>query len=84
MEPKCTCPILGPHEVCNFCKQVKYIFNIRTFKFCLKSISVSIQDHIVNPFQYFKRMSGCQPFFAWNKDLQRINTSESYNFKQTD
>ena len=89
MEPRCTCPILDPHEICNFCVEVRYRLNFRAFKFCLKRIPSSIQDHIVAPFYYFKRMPGCEPFFAWNRDLNKFevyldNSYEPYNIKETD
>ena len=89
MEPRCTCPILDPHEICNFCILVRYLLNFRAFKFCLKGIPASIQDHIVTPFYYFKRMHGCEPFFAWNRDLNKFwiyldNPYEPYNIKETE
>ena len=72
MDPRCTCSILDPHEICNFCVRARYIFNFKAFKFCLKGVQASIQDHIVTPFCYFKRMPGCETFFAWNRDLNKF------------
>ena len=68
---------------------VKYLFNYKANKFCLRSIPESIYENIVTPFQYFKSMPGCEPFFAWNKNLNRFeiyldNPFEPYNIKQTD
>ena len=70
MDPKCKCPSIGALEICNFCRQVRYLFNFRAFKFCLKRI---LQDHVVTTNQHFKRMSGCQPFFDYSKELGRTD-----------
>ena len=72
MEPRCTCPILDPDEICNFFVQVRDLLNFRAFKICLKGIPASIQNHIVTLFYYFKRMPGCELFFAWNRDLNKF------------
>lgn len=87
MEPKCECLILDPYEICSFCRKVKYLLNFKALKFCLKGVPESVQDHIVTPFLYFKRIHGCHPFFAWSRDLSRIeiyldNPHEPYNIKK--
>lgn len=73
--------------ICSFCREVKYLLNFKAFKFCLKGVPESVQDHIVTPFLYFKRIHGCHPFFAWSRDLSRIeiyldNPHEPYNIKK--
>ena len=89
MKPRCECSVLDSHEICGFCHQVKYLFNYKANKFCLKLIPESIYENIVMPFQCFKSMPGCEPFFVWNKDLNRFeiyldNPFEPYTIKQTD
>ena len=62
MDPKSQCAFIGPQEICNFCRQVIYLFNFRAFKFCQKRISENFQDHVVTTNQYLKSILGCQPF----------------------
>ena len=63
MESKCRWTVLDAHDFCNFCQEVRYLFNFRAFKFCLKPVPQNFQDYFVTPFQYLKRMPGCQTFF---------------------
>ena len=50
MEAKCNCSVLDPHEICTFCREVRYLRNCKAYKFCLTTIPESIQEHIVTPF----------------------------------
>ena len=73
MDPKCQCPFIGSHDICNFFRQARYLFNFRAFKFCLKRIPENFQDHKVTTNQYFKSVPGCQPFFKYRQDLDKID-----------
>ena len=86
--PKCKCPVLASHKICTFCREVRRLINCKAYKFCLKTIPEIIQEHIVTPFQCFKRLP-CQPFFAWSRESGKIeiylnNPREPYNIKKTD
>ena len=54
MEPKCKCPVLDAHDICNLYREVRYLVNFKSFKFCLKRIPESFREHIVTPSQYFR------------------------------
>ena len=89
MDPKCQCPFIDQQDICNFCYQVRYLFNFRTFKFCLKRIPENFQDHLVTTNQYFKSTPGCQPIFSYRQDFEKIdiflnNPSENFVIKKTD
>ena len=89
MDPGCNCPPIDTLEIFNYCRQVRYLLNFRAYKLCLKKIPESIQDKIVTTHQFFKSMPGCQPFFAFSKELGRIdiyldNPRESYYIKEAD
>lgn len=73
MDPKCQCPFIGSYDICNFFRQARYLFNFRAFKFCLKRIPENFQDHKVTTNQYFKSVPGCQPFFKYRQDLDKID-----------
>lgn len=54
----------------------------------MTTIPESIQEHIVTPSQFFKRLP-CQPFFSWSRELGKVeiyldNLHEPYNIKKTD
>lgn len=90
MKPWCEYDVSEPHIICDFCHQVKYLFNYKATKFCLKKVPGSVFENITTPFQYLKCMLG--PgwfFFTWNKDLHRFenyldNPHMHYNIKQAD
>ena len=89
MDTECKCPSIDALKICNFCRQVRYLLNFRVFKFCLKRIPESFQDHIVTTYQYFKRMPGCPPFFKYSKEHGKIgiyldSPREPYYIKKTD
>ena len=89
MDLGCNCPSIDALEICNYCRQVRYLLNFRAYKLCLKKIPESIQDEIVTTHQFFKRMPRCQPFFAFSKELGRLdiyldNPREHYYIKETD
>ena len=89
MDPDCKCPSIDAMEIYNFCRQMRYLLNFRAFKFCLKRIPESFQNHIVTTYQYFKRIPGCQPFFEYSKKLGKIdiyldNPREHYYIKKID
>ena len=89
MDPGCNCLPIDALEIFNYCRQVRYLLNFRAYKLCLKKIPKSIQDKIVTTHQFFKSMPGCQPFFAFSKELGRIdiyldNPRESYYIKEAD
>ena len=73
MEKKYTCATASALDVCDFCVQVKYLLNFKSYKVCLKRISVSIQDELQTTGQYFKVMKGFQPLFVFNKERNRID-----------
>ena len=60
-------------DVCDFCVQVKYLLNFKSYKILLKRIPVSIHDELQKWCQYFKVMKGFQPFFTFNKERNRID-----------
>ena len=43
MDPKYQCLFIGPQGICNFYRQVRYLFNFRAFKLCLKKIPENFQ-----------------------------------------
>ena len=63
IDPKFQYPFIGLNDVCNFCCQVRYLFNFRAFKFFSKKIPANFQDHIVTTSQYFKSMPGLSTLF---------------------
>ena len=88
MAPRCKCSVLASHEICTFCREVRRLINCKAYKFYLKTIPESIQEHIVTPFQCFKRLP-CQSFFTWSRESCKIeiylnNPREPYNIKKTD
>lgn len=70
---KCNCPFIDARGICDFCIQVEYLLNFRTYKFCLRPIPLSLQEHLETTHQYFKRMPGCQLFFVFNKHKNKID-----------
>ena len=62
-----------PQEVCTICDQVKYLVNFKAYKICMKGNPKSIQDQIVTTPHNFKIMEGCQPFFKFNEERNRID-----------
>ena len=90
MDPGCNCSSIDDAlEICNYCSQVRYLLNFRAYKLCCKKIPESIQNEIVTTHQFFKRMPSYQPFFAFSKELERIdiyldNPREPYYIKETD
>ena len=86
--PNAIAPSLIHMKFVPFCRDVRRLINCQAYKFCLKTIPESIQEHIVTPFQFFKRLT-CQPFFSWSRELGKIeiyldNSHEPYNIKKTD
>ena len=70
---KCTCATAFALDICDFCVQVKYLLNFKSYKILLKRIPVSIQDELQKTCQYFKVMKSFQPFFTFNKERNRID-----------
>ena len=62
---KCFCAGLGPYETFEFCVLVKCLPSFCTYKFCLRTISKNIQQHLM-PLDDFLRNSFnfCGPFFS--------------------
>ena len=87
MDPKCQCPFIGPQDIFNFCRQVRYLFNFRALKFFLKRIPENFQDHIVTTNRYFKSMRGCQSLFRYRQDFEKSDIfldNENFVIKKTD
>lgn len=83
MDSHCRCPNIGSQEICDFCRQVRYLLNFKVYKFCLKKIPVNFQDHMVLTTEYFKSMPSCQPFFKYCDKIKRVciflnNPNEKY------
>ena len=47
MTSKCFCVCLGPYETCEFCYQIRYLLHLRAYRFCLRTIPINIQQHLV-------------------------------------
>ena len=69
MKPWCEYDVSEPHIICDFCHQVKYLFNYKATRFCLKKIPGSVFENITTPFQYFKCMLGPGCFFYLEQGL---------------
>ena len=72
MDPNCKCQSIDALEICNFCRQVRYLLNFRAFMFCLKRIPGSFQDHIVTTYQYFKECRAVNLFSNVVKSLVKL------------
>ena len=48
MDESCNCRSLWPHQICNFCFWVRFLFNFRAAKLCVKKISENMQFFILS------------------------------------
>lgn len=83
MALRCACTKIGSNNICNFCVQVRYLLNFRTYKICVKKVPLSFQENLVPINEYFENIVNCEPFFYYSPtgkevDISLDNPSEEY------
>ena len=66
-DKKCTCATISATKVCNFCIHVKYLLNIKCYKFCVEKFPESILNELIITNEYSKTIKSCELFFRFNR-----------------
>ena len=68
MDESCNCRNLWPHQICNFCFWVRFLFNFTAAKLCVKKISENMQFFILS-------VDNMSAFFHYHSNARRVQIS---------
>ena len=70
----CTCAAASSnHDICNFCVEVKYLLNFKTFKFFMDKVPENFQEHIISLPDFLDNIFPCTPFFKYSPTAKKVN-----------